>query len=311
MNNAQDSAAFKAALDWRLRERDLDAEGWRAFADWIDANPANALALARVDAIDDTAVLAGMPRPDSRSFEAARTAFWTKRLMMGGTAMAAGIAAVVISIPRAQPITEIATRPGEIRTVVFGDGSRATLNGATILRYSGRVPRSIELAKGEAIFAVHHDAARPFRVTSRGDVIEDVGTVFNVIRSGTNLRVSVAEGSVTFDPRGARVKLVAGRELKVDRATGRAVVRSLASDVIGNWTSGLLSFSADSLSDVAGAFERRTGAKIMVDTDLMGRPFTGSVRVSGRADRDVPHLAALIGVDARYDGTRWILSNPR
>jgi transmembrane sensor len=88
-------------------------------------------------------------------------------------------------------------------------------------------------------------------------------------------------------------------------------VRSLASDVIGSWTSGLLSFSADSLSDVAGAFERRTGAKIMVDTDLMGRPFTGSVRVSGSADRDVPHLAALIGVDARYDGTRWILSNPR
>lgn len=311
MTDAQNSAAFEEALGWRLRELDLDADGWRAFADWIDANPANALALARVDAIDDTAGSARMPYSRAPVQEGRRTLRWPKRFVIGGTAIAAGLAAVVIGIPRAEPVTEITTLPGEMRTVVFGDGSRATLNGATMLRYAGAAPRTIELAQGEAIFVVRHDAAHPFRVTSRGDTIEDVGTVFNVIRTDAQLRVSVAEGSVTFDPKGMAVTLAAGREIDVNSASRRAIVRDLAVEGIGSWTSGLLSFSADSLSHVAGAIERSTGARIKVDADLMDRPFTGSVRVSGNADRDVPHLAALIGVDARHDGTRWILSKSR
>ncbi len=311
MTDARMSVAFEEALDWRLREPDLDCEGWRAFADWIDADPANALALARVDAIDDSAGMAGVPRQLSPADNAARVGRWPRRIMVGGTALAAGIAAVVIGIPRAEPITEIATRPGEVRTVAFGDGSRATLNGGTILRYAGAAPRAVELARGEAIFVVQHDATHPFRVTSRGDTIEDVGTIFNVVRSDEGLRVAVAEGRVTFDPNGMGVSLTAGRELNVDQSTRKAVVRNLPADSVGSWTSGLLSFSDESLRDVVGAVERGTGARVTLDTDLMQRPFTGSVRMSGNADRDVPHLAALIGVDARHDGGRWILSKSR
>ncbi len=311
MTDAQMSVAFEEALDWRLREPDLDAEGWRAFADWIDADPANAVALARIDAVDDATVVVGARRRLFRSDRAALDGRWAKRFMIGGAAVAAGIVAVVIGTPTAQPVTEIATRPGEVRTVAFGDGSRATLNGGTVLRYAGAAPRTIELASGEAMFVVHHDAANPFRVTSRGETIEDVGTVFNVVRSNTGLRVAVAEGRVTFDPDGMRVSLAAGRELNLDQPTRRAAVRNLAPASVGSWTAGLLSFSADSLGDVAGAVERRTGARINMDADLMHKPFTGSVRVSGDADRDVPHLAALIGVDARHDGARWILSKSR
>ena len=312
MTDQQRPGAFEEALEWRLREPDMDADGWRAFADWIDADPAHAAALARVDAIDDMAgavVIApsrAVPLPAHRLPKR-----WPNRLIIGGSALAAGIAAVVIGIPRTQPITEIATRPGEIRSVAFGDGSRAIMNGATVLRYSGAAPRNVEIASGEAMFEVRHDAANPFRVTSRGYTIEDVGTVFNVVRSSKGLKVAVAEGSVTFEPEGVAVKLTAGRELSVDRAIGKATVRMVGADSVGSWTSKLLNFSSDSLGDVAAALERSSGAKIKIDADLMDRPFNGSIRVSGNPDRDVPHLAALIGVDARHDGTSWILSKPR
>ncbi len=311
MTDARDAVAFEEALDWRLRESDLDAAGWRAFATWIDASPVHATALARVDAIDDVAGDAKMSLARPSSGDTMRSPRWAKRVLAGGAAVAAGIVAIAVGMPSAESVTEIATRPGEQRTVAFGDGSRVTLNGATLLRYAKATPRSMELARGEAIFTVRHDLAHPFRVTSGGDTIEDVGTVFNVVRDDSGLRVSVAEGSVVFDPKGAAVALTAGRELDMDRATRKAVVRTLGVEGIGGWRSGMLNFSAHSLRDVAQAFERSTGADISVDADLMDRPFTGSVRVSGSADRDVPHLAALIGVDARHDGTRWILSKSR
>lgn len=308
MTDPQIQDAFGQALDWRLREAELDADGWRAFADWIDADPSHGAALARVDAIDDVTGAVTIVRPPRLSPLPAKRV--PARWLAGGAAIAASLALVVIVQPRVDPMTEIATRPGEIRSVAFGDGSRATLNGATLLRYRGISPRTVELASGEAVFAVHHDANHPFQVTTGGYTIEDVGTVFNVARVGKMVEVAVAEGSVTFEPKDIAVTLNAGRALRIDPKATKAVIRSVSVDGIGGWRTGLLNFDAERLMTVAKALERRSGARISLDSGLMDRPFTGSIRLSGNADRDVPHLAALIGADARHNGTQWILSKP-
>ncbi len=300
--------AFAQALDWHLRMDRLDGEEWRAFADWLDADPANAKALARVDAIDDTLCTVTMTRPLS---VARATLRWQPRSIAGGMAVAAGLAAIVFGAPWSAPVTQIITRAGEIRVVDLGDGSRATLNGATLLRYSGRTPRSVEIVRGEAVFSVRHDAANPFRVTVRDHVIEDVGTVFNVTSAANMLDVSVAEGSVTFIGGRTKFTLAAGRALRLDAAAGTVTLRPTATASVGGWRTGLLGFDSVRLADVAAALERRSGARLDVDRGLMTQPFTGSVRVSGDADRDVPHLAALIGANARHDGKRWILSKAR
>ncbi len=308
MTDPQIQDAFGQALDWRLREAELDADGWRAFADWIDADPSHAAALARVDAVDDAAGAVRIEQPRRSSPLPARRV--PTRWLAGGTAIAAGLALVVMVQPRIEPMTELATRPGEVRSVAFGDGSRATLNGATLLRYRGTAPRTVELTSGEAVFEVRHDASHPFRVTTGGYTIEDVGTVFNVARFGKKVDVAVAEGSVTFEPKGIAISLKAGRALRIDPGATKAMIRPVAVDSIGGWRTGLLNFDTERLVAVTEAVERRSGGRISLDTGLMDRPFTGSIRLSGNADRDVPHLAALIGADARYDGKQWILSKP-
>ena len=321
MTDGNNQGAFEHALDWHLRAGDLDADGWRAFANWIEADPANAVAMARIDAIDDGlgAVLIATSPPGSampvHRLPVEASARWPARRpirwLAGGAAIAAGIVVVVVGVPRSQPVTEIATRAGEMRVVSFADGSRATLNGATLLRFSKTNPRQVELAMGEAVFSVRHDAARPFRVTAGDHVIEDVGTVFNVARTPGAIDVAVAEGSVMLDPQGAAVALGAGRALRVDTLAGSVTMRSVVAGNIGGWRTGVLSFDGAHLADVAAAIERRSGAKVGLDPGLPERPFTGSVRLSGNPDRDVPHLAALIGASARHDGTRWILSTTR
>ena len=47
---------------------------------------------------------------------------------------------------------------------------------------------------------------------------------------------------------------------------------------------------------------------LVLSADLSRRPFTGMIHVTGAADRDVPHLADLIGANWRRDGKSWILA---
>lgn len=96
----------------------------------------------------------------------------------------------------------VATGPGQLRTLVLGDGTTVMLSVASRLEVPaeyGRSARNLYLI-GEAYFDVTHDAGRPFRVrTSRG-IAEDLGTRFNVraYPETAALEVVVAEGSVAL-----------------------------------------------------------------------------------------------------------------
>lgn len=295
--------AFEQAVGWRLREGELDAAGWAAYADWIDADPAHGAAVRRLDALDGHlgSVNFGQPYRPARWFARPMT-----RWAGGGGAIAAAIAAIVfVSAPQAVSVVEISTQPGELRTIALNDGSSVTLNGGTRIRMDAGSKRSVELASGEAVFNVRHDAAHPFQVRAGNYVIEDAGTVFNVARLGNQLTVGVASGSVVFQPSREAILLKAGAELQVDGTQGSATTRAVPADSVAGWRTGLLSFNGAPLKSVAGAIERRSGTRITLAAGLMDRPFTGSVRLSGEADRDVPHLASLIGANARRDGNEW------
>jgi transmembrane sensor len=73
-------------------------------------------------------------------------------------------------------------RGGEYQLVVLPDGSKVWLNSASSLRYpiafTGN-ERKVELT-GEAYFEVAHNPEMPFRVTSKGQAVEVLGTHFNI-----------------------------------------------------------------------------------------------------------------------------------
>jgi transmembrane sensor len=75
-----------------------------------------------------------------------------------------------------------ATPRGGQYQLVLSDGTRVWLNAASSVKYpvefSGQ-ERKIELT-GEAYFEVAHDQKRPFRVVSNGQVVEVLGTHFNI-----------------------------------------------------------------------------------------------------------------------------------
>lgn len=302
---------IETAIDWHLRQAELSADDWLAFVDWLEASPVNARAYDAV-AADDRA-LAGlrgavMPRPVLAPPAVYRAPPARKRWAWAGGAMAAGVA-VMLAMPMlhgqaANPYS-VATRAGEHLTVTLADATQVEMSGATRLVLGRHDMRVARLEAGEAVFHVRHDAAHPFTLSAGGRTIRDMGTVFDVALTPARVDVAVAEGSVAFEPGASAVVLHAGEALS---AKGDIVARSqVSAETVGGWRSGRLSYNGAPLANVAAALERRYGTPVVLEGDLPDRPFTGTIRLSGSATRDIPHLAALLGADARRDGARWVL----
>src|SRR5262249_40880821 len=111
---------------------------------------------------------------------------------------AAALAAIVLGIFLYQQNAGVATGVGEQRMLALDDGTHVILNTDTRVRVDyERDARRIELDKGEALFEVAHDAARPFFVTAGDRRIQALGTSFAVRRDESQVAVTLVDGKVT------------------------------------------------------------------------------------------------------------------
>ncbi|MGH8316661.1 MAG: FecR family protein [Steroidobacteraceae bacterium] len=91
------------------------------------------------------------------------------------------------------------TRAGEQRSILLAEGSRVTLNSASTVEVEldrGRGRRIVHLLRGEALFRVSHDPARPFDVYADDAVVRAIGTEFNVDLMANYAAVTVLQGRV-------------------------------------------------------------------------------------------------------------------
>lgn len=327
--HADRANVVETAIAWHIRLAEADDAVWAAFIDWIAAHPDHADAYDRVAMADRAIATASFPAAmpvagnDNPAVAAVPAAMPGRRggrpagrrwALAGGLGAAAAVAASVAlvlpsALPRGAEPYSVTTRAGERRTVALADGTRIEMSGGTRLTLDRRDQRIAALENGEAVFHVRHDAERPFTITSGGVTLRDLGTVFNVARDGDRIAVAVAEGAVLFQPQGAAVTLRPGDALAA-RTGGQDVVRSrVAPAMVGGWRNDQFSFDGQPVREVARTLHRQYGIAVKVEGRLSARPFTGMVRFSGAADRDVPHLAELIGATWRRDGRRWILSD--
>ncbi len=165
-----------------------------------------------------------------------------------------------------------ATDFGEQRVVELSDGSVVHLNteSRVKVKFSGTA-RDIRMIAGEALFKVHHDPLHPFRVHADGNVIQAVGTQFNVYRRATSTVVAVLEGRVRIIPDGAGSKagssgtgdtqvipvanLSVGQEARI-AAKGNITTRQIDVLQAAAWRQHRLVFRNDALSDIAAEFNR-------------------------------------------------------
>ncbi len=223
--------------------------------------------------------------------------------------------------------TDLRTALGEQRSVELPDGSLVHLNTLSHVKVRlGSSARDVRLLAGEAVFKVHHDPARPFKVLTDHATIEAIGTQFDVSRRHDNTVVAVLEGRVRVQAdrssgsgRAADAQqtsagstdLASGEGIRVGR-NGTMDRRGLPS--VGDsvaWRQRRLIFHEETLGHIAAEFNRynRVPQLRVGDEALRQRQYSGAF------DADDPH--ALVEVlsqyaDLAFDSTaEEILIRPR
>lgn len=226
-------------------------------------------------------------------------------LMIGATAIVSqgGLSSFLGSgSSTSQWADSIQTEVGQIRSVALADGSHVTLNTNSVVRtaLAGR-ERRVELLRGEALFDVARDPARPFSVESGELVVTALGTSFVVRKDPSETLVTLKKGKVrvTSLRSGESRLLEPGFQLQVD-ANGFHLRRADLSRATG-WTSGQLDFRAAPLASAVAEMNRYSDRKIILsDKALATKPISG-VFITGDQQRFVDMLVATgqVGVSHR------------
>lgn len=314
MENDMKDAVRAAAIEWHVRLRHGDDAAWEAFDAWLADDASHALAYAEIEDMDyaiepllselQFREAANDVTEDTDAPPARRARWWG----MAVGALAASVAAVVVITPQLRDHRyEVATRPGENQIVTLDAGTRVTLNGATRMVFDRYDPRYAALASGEALFQVRHDSARPFRLQVGDRIIEDAGTIFNVVNENGQLRVEVAEGKVVYNPGREATLLDAGQALIARAGSPRTRVIDISVATVGGWQKGMLVYRGEPLSRVAADLSRATGLHIKVSPEILARPVYGTIIVEGSGPNLLQRIGLALQLRFDADGDGWII----
>lgn len=312
MTNDSTDLIEDQALDWVIRQRDPAFDDWEPFTAWLSADPRHAdvyQAMAVADADMAEIVARPMPRPLPVKPAPAPVRGVGRRRWLGGALAASLVAAfgIGVLVPRSDPYV-IETAPGQHRTIALKDGSRIDLNGGTRMTLDRNDGRIAVLERGEAAFTVIHNERDPFEVRVGDALLRDVGTAFNVVRTGGVTAVQVSEGAVVYNPDNEAVTLPAGRTLRADDDGTRLVVGEIQPGLIAAWREGRLVYDGAPLADVAADLSRNLGIPIATAPDVAARPIRAVITLDRDQDAVMRRLGPLLDVEARRAGRGWMLT---
>ncbi|MDB5148009.1 MAG: hypothetical protein JWQ57_2029 [Mucilaginibacter sp.] len=172
---------------------------------------------------------------------------------------------IVYELPKGVADTDLAPRYNTIEAptggqweVILPDRSRVWLNAKSSLTYPTYFAgneRKVQL-KGEAYFEIAHNAKMPFKVSSREQTVEVLGTHFDIMAYDDDniIKTTLLEGSVKISSNGQSRILVPGEQAQVSDA-GTKVTNEIDLEDVVAWKNGYFKFN-DSLENVMRKISR-------------------------------------------------------
>lgn len=259
-----DSSLLAQAREWRvlLHSGRATAADHLAAKAWRERSPAHEQAAGEVDRlwallgqVEQPANPRTLPPPRRRS------ARWAVPLA------SAALLLLALWLPQGAWLgwyADVATAPGEVRTVELEDGSILTLNGATALDWTlGDGRRTVRLYRGEVDLQVAKDASRPFLVEAGPARIRVTGTRFDVDYDGRDVVLAVTEGQVQASDAASQPLAVGANQQVHWRADRIQQVQPLDARQQLAWQRGKLVFRAQPLSEVFAALEHSQRQRVI------------------------------------------------
>jgi transmembrane sensor len=331
------------AAHWHRVMQTAGPQERAAFWEWMRASPTHVRELLLADKLDEelggidperridiSALLAqassnvapireDIALPIQTAEPQRRPLFWTARI-----AACVAVLAVAASLTYfvADARGTYVTKLGEQRIFELEDGSVVYLNtqSRVKVRFTAQA-RDIYLRDGQAMFQVHHDPARPFRVHAAETVIQAIGTQFDVRLFADHTMVSVVEGTVQVFANEEKVevtpskialpppaKITAGEGAVID--VGGKIERSTRVDAeaVTAWRKQQLVFRSETLSRIASEFNRyNTAPRLRIVGDELGARRFNGVFDARNPESLVEYLAQDEGLVFERDGDEVVI----
>lgn len=207
----------------------------------------------------------------------------------------------------------IATPKGGQYQVVLPDGSKVWLNAASSLRYPARfagLQRKVELT-GEAYFEVAKNADMPFVVVSRGQVVEVLGTHFNVsaYADEATTKTTLLEGAVRVLAGKANhpKQLAPGQQALVSQSGSSVLVRQVDVDEAVAWKNGYFMFADEELESIMRKLARWYDIEVEYQGDVGNVKFGGVVSRSKSVTETLRILELASNVRFKVEGRRVLV----
>ena len=332
-NQPRDAAEWDA----RLRAPDCGEAERAAFKAWCEASPENQASF------DELQMLLGGLRatrdvPEIRAMREAAVNSSTRQRTYKAWPWSAAAAVVVLSVglgifglieqptPDAYSEPSFATSIGERSTTTLEDGSVAVLNTNTEMQLNfTAAERRVTLLRGQALFDVSEDPARPFVVVAGEQRITAVGTVFDVRYDGNDVEVTLVEGIVEVAadvpigthltapaPEPQPVRMSAGQVLKTTAVATVAapIVQTVDADRATLWRQGRVFFDDAPLSEAVREMNRYSTVQIVVDGDELDRHRVNGMFRTGRQTTFVDAVESYFPISAERIADNRIVLKP-
>lgn len=199
-----------------------------------------------------------------------------------------------------------------LQRLVLPDGTRVWMNAASSLRYPvafAAHQRTVELS-GEAYFEVAHQAERPFRVISKKQTVEVLGTHFNVnaYDDEPEVQTTLLEGRVKVVASADHaVRYLSPGEQSALQGKTFSVTKVEAAEVL-SWKDGELLFEDDRIQQIMRVLARWYDVDVEYRGTIPEDQFGGTISRKASLSENLNILQFTGKVQFHIEGKRVVVS---
>lgn len=203
-------------------------------------------------------------------------------------------------------MTTITTPRGGTYQVVLPDGTKVFLNADSKLEFPGKFfggERRVKLT-GEAYFAVVHNSKMPFKVESTGQIVEDIGTEFNInaYADERSTKTTLVEGS-------AKVNEVILKPNQQSSLNGTHIkVENVDPELAIAWKNNQFIFEQDDIRYIMRMISRWYNVEIVYQGELPITTFSGAVSRFANVSEVLRPLESTGQVKFKIEGMKIFVS---
>lgn len=176
----------------------------------------------------------------------------------------------------------ISTPRGGQYEVTLPDGTKVWLNAASSLKYPSsfaKNERKVEL-QGEAYFEVAKDKNRPFRVATKQQTVEVLGTHFNIsaYNDEAQVKTTLLEGAVNVSSGTNSLKLKPGQQALLNLADAKLRLNpNVDVDKEMAWKNDLFAFDNDDLKTIMRQISRWYDLDVVYQGKITDEKYVGEI----------------------------------